>query len=127
MTDGKYIDFDAALAESEKEPVVVRFQGRDWELYPALPAKPVLRLMRMRAGDDEADLDRGEMLDLLCGMVPAEVFEAWLDGGLTLDQLARLLRMLMSAYRLGGEEATDEGEAEGPAAGPTASSSTGPR
>lgn len=127
MTDGKYIDFDAALAESEKEPVVVRFQGRDWELYPALPAKPVLRLMRMRAGDDEADLDRGEMLDLLCGMVPAGVFEAWLDGGLTLDQLARLLRMLMSAYRIGGEEASGEGEAEGPAAGPTASSSTGPR
>jgi hypothetical protein len=128
MADAKFIDFDAALTEAERAPVVVRFQGRDWELYPALPAKPLLRLMRLHAGDGDGDLSRGEMVDLLASLVPPTVFDAWLDGGLTIDQLARLIKMLMSAYGMGTVpgEGGDEGEAVGPT-GPTStpSSSTG--
>jgi hypothetical protein len=121
----RFVDFDAALAESEEQPVTLRFQGRDWQLYPALPAKPVLKLMRLEAEGHEEELSRIEMLDLLCSLVPPEAFAAWLDGGLTIDQLAKLLKAIMAIYRAG--EGGDEGEAPGPGEGPMPSSSTGAR
>lgn len=113
---GRFVDFDAALAESEEQPVTLRFQGRDWQLYPALPAKPVLKLMRLQAEGHEEELSRAEMIDLICSLVPREAFDAWLDGGLTIDQLAKLLKAIMAIYR--ASEDGDEGEAPGPAPGP---------
>ena len=125
MGSSKYIDFDAALAEAEEEPVVVRYLGRDWTLFTSLPAKPVLRLLRLQAdGLRESELGEAEMIDFMAQLVPANVLEAWLDGGLTIDQMAQLLRAILEAYR--GEE-PDEGEAPGPTAGPAPSSSTGRR
>jgi hypothetical protein len=124
---GKYIDFDAAIAESEERPVVVRYLARDWELYPSMPAKPAFRLLRLQAeGLGEAQLGRAEMLAFMAEMVPGEVLDAWLDGGLTIEQLGRLLRLVFDVYQ-GDAEAGAEGEAEGPQTGPTPSSSTGSR
>ena len=117
----RYIDFDAALTEAADEPLVVRFQGRDWKLYSALPAKPVLRLMRLQAAGEEGDLDRAEMVEFLSELVPGEVLGAWLDGGMTVDQMAHLLKAVMGAYR--GSEGEAEGEAESPAKGPLTPSS----
>jgi len=124
---GKYIDFDAAISEAEEEPVVVRYLGRDWRLFTSLPAKPVLRLLRVQAdGRGEDELSRQEMVAFMAEMVPADVLEAWLDGGLTIAQMAQLLRAILAAYQ-GSEDESDAGEAAGPAPGPTPSSSTGPR
>lgn len=120
----RYIDFDAALAEAEEQPVVVRYKGRDWRLYASLPAKPVLRLLRLQAeGQDEDALTQADMVRFMSEMVPADVLEAWLDAGLTVDEMGQLLRLVFAAYR-GGEEA---GEAPRPAKGPTRSSTTGTR
>src|SRR5665647_2558028 len=49
LVPGKYIDFDAAIAEAEDSPVVVHYLGCDWTLYSAIPAKPVFKLLRMQA------------------------------------------------------------------------------
>jgi hypothetical protein len=125
---GKYIDFDAAVAEAAQEPVVVRYQGREWTLYSSIPARPVLRLLRLRAeGRDRGDLSQGEMMSFMAEMVPAEVLEAWLDGGMTVDEMSALLSLVTEAYN--AEDASAEGEAPAAAAesGPTPSSSTGPR
>jgi hypothetical protein len=126
---GKYIDFDAALSEADEQPVVVRYLGRDWELFSSLPAKPVMKLLRLRAeGRGEDELEQPEMVAFMTEMVPEAVLEAWLDGGLTISQMAQLLRAIVGAYRGVGDEAEDEpGEAPGPEAGPLPSSSTGPR
>ena len=124
---GKYIDFDAALAEAAERPVVVRYLGRDWELFTAMPARPVLELLRLEAeGPGEEQLGRGETLRFMSQMVPAKVLDAWLDGGLSLDQLAELMKAVIAAYNGAGDEA-GEGEARGPAPGPTPSSNAGPR
>ena len=121
---GRYIDFDAALAESEEQPVLVRYKGRDWELYPALPAKPVLRLLRLQAeGHGGDELSQTEMVRFMSEMVPAEVLDAWLDAGMTVDEMGRLLRAVLDAYR--GDEGGDQGEALGPATGRKTSSSAG--
>ena len=126
---GKYIDFDAAISEAADEPVVVRYLGRDWRLFSSLPAKPVMRLLRSQAaGASEDELSRSEMVAFMAEMVPADVLEAWLDGGLTIDQMAQLLRCVLAAYQGSDAGAGDEpGEAEGPETGPSPSLSTGPR
>ena len=120
---GKFIDFDAALEEAAEEPVVVRYLGRDWQLLTSMPAKPVLRILRLQAEGRSADeLSFGEMLTFLSEMVPADVLEAWLDGGISVNDLGRLLRAVVAAYK--GEEDEELGEARSPEEGPT-SSSTG--
>lgn len=125
---GKYIDFDAAVAEAAQEPVVVLFQGQEWTLYASIPARPVLRLLRLRAeGRDQGDLSQGEMISFMAEMVPPDTLEAWLDGGMTVDEMSALLALVTEAYN--ADEASAEGEAPAAAveSGPTASSSTGPR
>lgn len=118
---GKYIDFDAAIAEASEEPVVVRYLGRDWRLYASMPARPVFAILRLQAeGRAEKDLTQREQLDFLRQMVPADVLEAWIEGGMTLAQMGRLLAEVVSAYR-----GADLGEASGPTEGPSSSSSTG--
>ncbi len=124
MTGRRFIDFDAALAESDEQPVIVRYKGRDWELYPALPAKPVLRLLRLQAeGHGGDELSQTEMVRFMSEMVPAEVLDAWLDAGMSVDEMGRLLRAVLDAYR--GDEGDEPGEAPGPATGRMKSSSTG--
>lgn len=124
MTDQRYIDFDAALAEADEQPVVVRYKGRDWQLYVSLPAKPLMRLLRLQAeGQAENKLQQAEVVRFMSEMVPPDVLDAWLDEGMTVDEMGRVLRMVVAKYR-GGEE---PGEAPRPATGRSPSSSTGTR
>jgi hypothetical protein len=123
VADRRYIDFDAALAEADEQPVVVRYKGRDWQLYASLPAKPLMRLLRLQAEGRDDALSQAEMVRFMSEMVPPGVLDAWLDEGMTVDEMGRLLRAVVAVYR-GGEEA---GEAPRPATGRPPSSSTGKR
>ena len=125
---GKYIDAEQALASLDRSPVVLRgFQGRDWELFASMPAKPVFDLMLIEAGErSHDDLSRGEMLGMMSKMVPSEVFDGWLDGGVTMDEATVLLNRVIAVYR-GEDGESVEGEAEGPEKGPTPTSSTFPQ
>lgn len=122
---GKYIDAEQALAELDQSPVVLRgFQGRDWELFASMPAKPVFDLMLTEAGGrSQHDLSRGEMLSMMSKMVPPDVFDAWLDGGVTMDEATVLLNRVIDTYN----GASEEGEAEGPERTPTPTSITSPQ
>ena len=124
MADKRFIDFDAALAEHEEQPVVVRYLGRDWQLFSSLPAKPVMRLLRLEAeGRDGDALSQAEMVSFMTELVPADALDAWLDAGMTVDEMGRLLRLVFAAYRGGQED--EPGEAPRPAPGRSPSSSTG--
>jgi len=124
----KYIDAEKALAELDRTPIVLRgFQGRDWELYASMPAKPVFDLMLLEAaGRSQTDLMRGELLSMMSKMVPADVFAAWLDGGVTMDEAIVLLNRVIATYN-GTDDESVEGEASGPATGPTPTSNTSPQ
>ena len=128
---GKYIDAELALAELDQSPVVLKnFQGQDWELFSAMPAKPIFMLLQRRAsGHDQDEMTGAESLKMMSEIVPPETFDAWLDGGLTIDQVATLMQVISAAYN--GESASEEGEVvspkETPKKGPTASSKTGSR
>lgn len=119
----RFIDFDAALAEAEETPVVVRYLGRDWTLYASLPAKPVLRLLQMEAeGEGGREPSLSETVACLSEMVPADVLEAWLDGGMSVDAMTQLLQAVIAAYKAGGEET---GEAARPKTGQPSSATGG--
>ena len=123
MADKRFIDFDAALAEAEEQPVVVRYLGQDWTLYASLPAKPVLRLLQMEAeGEGGREPSLSETVACLSEMVPADVLEAWLDGGMSVDAMTQLLQTVIAAYKTGGEET---GEAARPKTGQPSSGTGG--
>lgn len=123
MADKRFIDFDAALAEAEEQPVVVRYLGQDWTLYASLPAKPVLRLLQMEAeGEGGREPSLSETVACLSEMVPADVLEAWLDGGMSVDAMTQLLQAVIAAYKAGGEET---GEAARPKTGQPSSATGG--
>ena len=124
---GKYIDAEQALAELDQTPVVLKnFQGQDWELFSAMPAKPVFKILQLEAsGHAQDEMGGGESLRMLGEMVPREVCDAWLEGGMTTDQVVVLMNAIMAAYN--GAGASEEGEAEGPERTPTPSSSTSPQ
>lgn len=110
----RFIDAEQALAELDQSPVVLKnFQGQDWELFSAMPAKPVFMLVQRRAsGHDQDEMTAAESLKMMSEMVPPETFDAWLDGGLTIDQVATLMRVVSAAYN--GTSASEEGEVVGP-------------
>ena len=115
----RFIDADQALAKLDQTPVVVHYLGRDWTLYSAMPAQPVFDLMRIeKSGRSQDDLSRGELLAIMSKMVPREVFDGWLDGGVTMDEVTVLLNRVIATYN--GEDA-----AEDPKPGPTASRKAG--
>ena len=104
------VDAEQALAELDQSPVVLKnFQGRDWELFSAMPAKPVFKILQLEAsGHAQDEMNGGESLRMLGEMVPAEVFTAWLDGGMTTDQVVVIMNAVMAAYN--GSGASEEGE-----------------
>ncbi len=108
----RYIDFDAARAERQREPVVVRIFGRDWELPASLPAKVMLDVVAAQAkGVDEMTESQGA--ELVRALVPKDIFDAWLDEGFSVDDLVELVPMLIRIYR-GGSGEEEQGEASAP-------------
>jgi len=124
---GKYIDAEQALAELDQTPVVLKnFQGQDWELFAAMPAKPVFKILQLEAsGQAQEEMSGGESLRMMSEMVPEDVFTAWVDGGMTTPEAITLMTAIIAAYN--GDSASEEGEAEAPKKGRTPSSKTGSR
>jgi len=130
MADLKYIDAEEALAALDRQPFVLRgYQGSDWELFAAMPAKPVFGIMLLEAeGRSQNEFTMKETLALMRQMVPEPAFTAWLDGGMTVDEAVCLMRRIIDVYNgVKDDERGAEGKAGGPLAGHTPSSSTGSR
>ena len=127
MASGKYIDAEQALAELDQSPVVLKnFQGQDWELFAAMPAKPVFKILQLEAsGRAQDELSAGESLTMAAEMVPPEVLQAWLDGGITTAEIVVLMPAIIDVYN--GTSASEEGEAPAAKKRPTRSSKIGSR
>jgi hypothetical protein len=120
----RFIDYDAARAEAEHDPVVVRAFGQDWSLYSALPARVVFDIVRAQASG-QAEFSTQQAMDLITRLVPQDVLDAWLDAGMVFDEsFNALVQNIMRAYLAGDDEEPAEGKA--PAPDSTLYSSTGP-
>jgi hypothetical protein len=126
MAKERFHDFDAAWAE--RKPLTIKVQGNLHALPASLPLKLVTRLERLR-GDkgDEYKPSLDELNELASTLFGREQIDAWIEGGLELDQLGDLFTKTIELYK--GEddsEAEPEGEAPAPETGASdESSSTG--
>ena len=118
----RFIDFDAARAERQREPVVVRFHGRDWQLHTGLPARVMLDVIEAKAKGDD-DVSDAMAIGMLRQLVPADVLDEWFALGLTVEELLDLVPLLMRAYKGGDED--EPGEAVTLSATPNASANAG--
>lgn len=121
MSERRFIDYDAARAEAQRDPVVVRAFGRDWQLFTALPAAVVFDIVRAQAGG-QAEFSTEQAMALIERLVPADVLAAWLDAGMVFDDAFNaLVTAIMRAYLAGPDEEPAEGKAEAPASTPVSS------
>ena len=114
MATNPYLDLDAAFAEQEfnKNPLVVRFNGRDWEFPGTMPAMALVRLARWEAsgrvhtvGEGQVstgDLTVGEQIALVSDLIPDQhlVELSRLGVGLDDPRLERLVEWLLAEYML---------------------------
>ncbi len=107
----RFIDFDAARAEWNDEPLTMRAYGETFELPSAMPASVMLDVVRMQADNgDEAEISVNDALSLLRRVVPADVLDKLLErDDFSTDDFGELVRLIMGAY-MGG----DVGEAPAP-------------
>lgn len=112
-----YFDFDAAQKEKEEKSFTIKAGGKEWPIPAIVPADATLYLMRVMAekGSD-GRLNRGEELVLLEKLLPAKVFAALCQNGLTINNYDGTLVWLLEKYKLQGSE-PKEGEAQAPEEG----------
>jgi hypothetical protein len=91
------IDFDAARAERNAEPVTLTLGGVTYVLPPALPADIALDLIRLRSeAGDGAEVPIGELHKFAHSLLGAEA-EA-IIARITLPELEDLLVRLIAIY-----------------------------
>lgn len=99
----KMIDFDAALKEiGKKEPKTVKLYGQVWEIAASLPAIIPLKAMRlMKSKGADANLPADEVFNMSQALFGEANLEAWLTRGLSIDELAVLLRETIASFQNG--------------------------
>ena len=118
--DAKLIDFDAYRAEQEQVPVKFRIGGVIYDLPPALPASVAVDVIRMKQtmGDDE-EIEASKLVGFCVAVFGSDLWATILDQHrLSMDELPRLLEMVLEAYTADPKE-----EAVSPSSETTPSSS----
>ncbi|MDP5184793.1 hypothetical protein QOZ88_19340 [Blastococcus sp. BMG 814] len=101
-------DFDAAWAEEDDEPIVVKLLDREWQCKrpSEVPAALLLRLDRLMlaatAGDVPDDLVIDDSLSpesILRQLAGDTNVDAWLAAGLSYRRLSAVSQHLNSRYR----------------------------
>lgn len=123
----RIIDFDAARAEREREPLLLRAYGREFSLPPTMPATLFLDIIRLQdEGRFDDDLTDMEAYGLLRRVVPASVLdELRQEEDFAVDDYADLCRLIMQAYMQTGEDGP--GEPEAPSGEKSATSAKSPK
>jgi hypothetical protein len=112
----QFHDFDAAWADDDDEPIVVKVLGQEWACKrpSEVPAALLLRLDRLlltvATGDVPADMVIDDSLSpesILRSLAGDANVDAWLAAGLPYKRLMDLNRHLTATYR-----GQDPGEAQ---------------
>jgi hypothetical protein len=103
----RFMDFDAAVEESDKESIEVKIAGRNYEFPPELPARVVLSQLRFM--DDTGQLAAAQIPEWLATLVGQKNLDQMLEDGASWEQLQQLLSFLLGEYGVSAEmEAVDE-------------------
>lgn len=105
---GQFHDFDAAWADDDDEPVVIRLLGEEWKCKrpSEVPASLLLRLDRLllvaAGGDVPDDLvidDSMSPESILRQLAGDDNVDAWLGRGLPYKRIGDVSRYLNAVYR----------------------------
>ena len=130
----RHLDFDRARAERNEEPVTLTVGGEKFVLPAKVTAAVGLELMRMAAGDKEADVTFSDMKKLVVGIFGEKDCERLLaiEPRLSLDELAEIVRWVMAQWGMAEDtpqhnagNAPLPGDTAGPSAPSSISSETG--
>jgi len=103
----RFMDFDAAVEESDKESIEVKIAGRNYEFPPELPARVVLGQLRFM--DDTGQLAAAQIPEWLGILVGQTNLDQMLEDGASWEQLQSLLSYLLGEYGVAADiEAVDE-------------------
>jgi hypothetical protein len=96
-------DFDAFFQEMEKKPIEFKLFGQKETMNPSIPATIILKLARAQRqyGDQ---IPESVQFDLAFSIFSEDKVEEWCNKGLTVDQLAELLKFAMEQYGNKGED-----------------------
>jgi hypothetical protein len=106
-------DFDAAWAEEDDEPIVVKLLGEEWKCKRSseVPAALLLKMDRLLLGvarqatlgqDTDLDFEVDDLLDpesILRQLAGDDNVDAWLGRGLPYKRLMDVSRYLTAKYR----------------------------
>jgi hypothetical protein len=97
----RFIDFDAARAERENEPLLLRAYGRDFELPGSMPASVLLDVLRMQADyGDNAEVTVKDAFGILRRILPVDVLDALTAReDFSAEDFVDLAQMVMQAYQ----------------------------
>ena len=103
----RFKDFDAAVEESDKEPIEVKIAGAEYKFAPELPARVVLGQLRFM--DETGQLAAAQIPEWLATLVGQDNLDKMLEDGASWEQLQALLNYLLGEYGVSAElEAVDE-------------------
>ena len=103
----RFMDFAAAVEESDKESIEVKIAGRNYEFPPELPARVVLGQLRFM--DDTGQLAAAQIPEWLATLVGQSNLDQMLEDGASWEQLQKLLAYLLGEYGVSADiEAVDE-------------------
>ncbi len=97
----RFIDFDAARAEREQEPLVLKAYGREFALPPAMPAALFLGIVRLEEERGSAARVSGaEAMRLMQRVLPRAVLDDLLqEDDFSTDDLVDLCALVMATYK----------------------------
>lgn len=99
--NNRFKDFDAFFAEQNRENVKFKMFGEEHILPPALPAKLVLKLIRLSDEHNAtSEIPQKDLAELCLAVVGEKTFEELCDKGMDIEQMSVLLEWVMQAYNL---------------------------
>lgn len=105
-------DFDEAVKEEEKEPVSVKVMGRVYELAPQLPARVVLKQIKLM--DESGGIGTADLPEWLGSLVGEDNLKQMLEDGASWQQLENVTMKLLIHYKVMTEEQVPTGDDSDP-------------
>lgn len=96
----RVIDFDAFRAERQREPVLFKIGGQEYQLASSIPASVALSAVALKAAqDDGAEVPLSVITDTGVALFGKDVWHAILtEHQVTLDELGPLVAQVLNAY-----------------------------
>jgi hypothetical protein len=100
--NARYRDFDQAWSETAGEPIKFMAMGEEFSLPPEIPARVILKILRLSA-DKVEDVSDDQAIDLALSILGKKQVDRLLELGISMDKLEQIVDWAMSEYGMGSD------------------------